>query len=198
MNNSTFQQQQQRLSDLRSRRWGCSKGCSVGGSNLELELRSNSIPSTMTATETICETSTSSADSSASTALFEFCRSGKHPPHQACSSWSASPLPASPSQSPHPSPRSPISPMTPRSPLHSPGYQTPASGSPGTRYSAAHQRKRGAAVPGNLARLASRRSSRDSEAGDPSPLQCVRNQQRRTSNFLEIPGIVHHVVDNYN
>ena len=99
-------------------------------------------------------------------------------------------------------PRSPRSPMTPRSPRtpHSPRSprsprsppQTPdlnSCSSPQRRYSS---RRRSGAVPpaaiGNLARLASRRSSRDSEVGEPSPLQCSRNTQRRTSNFLEIPG----------
>ena len=41
---------------------------------------------------------------------------------------------------------------------------------------------------GNLAYLASRRSSRDSEAGDVAPLDCTRYRRRRTSNFLELPG----------
>ena len=41
---------------------------------------------------------------------------------------------------------------------------------------------------GNLAYLASRRSSRDSEAGDVAPLNHSRYRRRRTSNFLELPS----------
>ncbi|XP_050730522.1 GTP-binding protein REM 1-like isoform X2 [Eriocheir sinensis] len=68
------------------------------------------------------------------------------------------------------SPKSPVSPRSPRgsrpcSPLASP------------------VRARG----GNLAYLASRRSSRDSEAGDVAPLNYARYKHRRTSNFLELP-----------
>lgn len=132
---------------------------------------------------------------------FEFCRPSSGTGHSSyqhsSSSRAASPLLAGNSPCPSPTPRSPRSPMTPRSPrsprspcrspssqLPSPGHQTPTSVSP-HRYST---RRRSGAATGNLARLASRRSSRDSEVGEPSPLQCSRNQQRRTSNFLEIPG----------
>lgn len=169
------QQQQQRISELRSRRWGHAKGFSTE-SDYELSLRSSSLTTSISTTETICETSTTQ---------FEFCRPNSNNQQQKTASGSTSPVPflGSPSHSPH----SPRSPRSPRSPLHSPGFHTPASGSPSQRYSSA-QRKRASALPGNLARLASRRSSRDSEAGEPSPLQCSRNQQRRTSNFLEIPG----------
>ncbi|XP_064081440.1 uncharacterized protein LOC135198017 isoform X2 [Macrobrachium nipponense] len=72
------------------------------------------------------------------------------------------------------SPKSPVSPMSPRSPR---GSSRPCSTSP-------------LASPvrgGNLAYLASRRSSRDSEAGDVAPLNYARYKQRRRSNFLELP-----------
>ncbi|XP_066960129.1 uncharacterized protein [Macrobrachium rosenbergii] len=71
-------------------------------------------------------------------------------------------------------PKSPVSPMSPRSPR---GSSRPCSTSP-------------LASPvrgGNLAYLASRRSSRDSEAGDVAPLNYARYKQRRRSNFLELP-----------
>lgn len=136
---------------------------------------------------------------------FEFCRPpsagiGQSSYQHSNSSRAASPLLAGSSPCPSPTPRSPRSPMTPRSPrsprspcrspissqLPNSGHQTPTSVSP-HRYST---RRRSGAATGNLARLASRRSSRDSEVGEPSPLQCSRNQQRRTSNFLEIPGLI--------
>lgn len=148
---------------------------------------------------------TASTTGSDSPVNFEFCRSTSGASQSMYQSGggnsrATSPLLAGNSTSPCPSPtpRSPRSPMTPRSPRSprspcrspssqqpSPGHQTPTSASP-HRYSSS--RRRSGAATGNLARLASRRSSRDSEVGEPSPLQCVRNQQRRTSNFLEIPG----------
>lgn len=145
---------------------------------------------------------TASTAGSDSPVNFEFCRAGSGTGQSVYhggggSSRAASPLLNGSSPCPSPTSRSPRSPMTPRSPRSprspcrspssqqpSPGHQTPTSASP-HRYSS---RRRSGAATGNLARLASRRSSRDSEAGEPSPLQCVRNQQRRTSNFLEIPG----------
>ncbi|XP_071549909.1 uncharacterized protein [Panulirus ornatus] len=77
------------------------------------------------------------------------------------------------------SPRSPFSPKSPCSPVspRSPRGSRPCSPSP-------------LASPvrgGNLAYLASRRSSRDSEAGDVAPLNYARYKQRRRSNFLELP-----------
>ncbi|XP_042212069.1 GTP-binding protein REM 1-like [Homarus americanus] len=77
------------------------------------------------------------------------------------------------------SPKSPFSPKSPCSPLspRSPRGSRPCSPSP-------------LASPvrgGNLAYLASRRSSRDSEAGDVAPLNYARFKQRRRSNFLELP-----------
>lgn len=144
---------------------------------------------------------TASTAGSDSPVNFEFCRAGSGTSqsvyHGGGSSRAASPLLNGSSPCPSPTSRSPRSPMTPRSPRSprspcrspssqqpSPGHQTPPSASP-HRYSS---RRRSGVQIGNLARLASRRSSRDSEAGEPSPLQCVRNTQRRTSNFLEIPG----------
>lgn len=142
---------------------------------------------------------TASTASSDSPVNFEFCRAssgtGQSIYHGGGGgSRAASPLLNGSSPCPSPSPRSPRSPMTPRSSRSpcrspssqqaSPGHQTPTSASPHP-YSS---RRRSGVATGNLARLASRRSSRDSEAGEPSPLQCVRNHQRRTSNFLEIPG----------
>nr|XP_045589979.1 putative uncharacterized protein DDB_G0291608 [Procambarus clarkii] len=78
------------------------------------------------------------------------------------------------------SPKSPFSPKSPCSPLspRSPRGSRPCSPSP-------------LASPvraGNLAYLASRRSSRDSEAGDLAPLNYARFKQRRRSNFLELPN----------
>ena len=217
-------QQMQRVSELRMRRWGRSgatASASISSSELELSLRSSSLNTSFSTSETICETTTNSSisstrerrgggsfttttTSSESPVNFEFCRTGSGNGqtsvyHQGGngSSRAASPLLAGSSPCPSPTaPRSPRSPMTPRSPrsprspcrspssqLPSPGHHTPSS-SP-HRYSS---RRRSGAATGNLARLASRRSSRDSEAGEPTPLQCVRNQGRRTSNFLEIPG----------
>ncbi|XP_063844935.1 GTP-binding protein REM 1-like isoform X3 [Scylla paramamosain] len=71
------------------------------------------------------------------------------------------------------SPLSPKSPMSPRS----------SRGSRPCSPLASPVRGRG----GNLAYLASRRSSRDSEAGDVAPLNCARYKHRRPSNFLELP-----------
>lgn len=142
---------------------------------------------------------TASTASSDSPVNFEFCRAssstGQSNYHGGGGgSRAASPLLNGSSPCPSPTPRSPRSPMTPRSSRSpcrspssqqpSPGHQTPTSASPHP-YSS---RRRSGVATGNLARLASRRSSRDSEVGEPSPLQCVRNHQRRTSNFLEIPG----------
>ncbi|KAK4012219.1 hypothetical protein OUZ56_021321 [Daphnia magna] len=141
---------------------------------------------------------TASTASSDSPVNFEFCRAssstGQSNYHGGGGgSRAASPLLNGSSPCPSPTPRSPRSPMTPRSSRSpcrspssqqpSPGHQTPTSASPHP-YSS---RRRSGVATGNLARLASRRSSRDSEVGEPSPLQCVRNHQRRTSNFLEIP-----------
>lgn len=196
-------QQIQRVSELRMRRWGRSSAttsASLSSSELELSLRSTSLNTSLSTSETICESTPNSSRSrrgagsfSTTSSMttggdspvnFEFCRpisSGQN------SSRATSPLLSGHSNSspcPSPTPRSPRSPRSPcRSPqLASPGHQTPTSPH---RYST---RRRSGAATGNLARLASRRSSRDSEAGEPSPLQCVRNTQRRTSNFLEIPG----------
>ncbi|XP_057379954.1 pneumococcal serine-rich repeat protein-like [Daphnia carinata] len=145
---------------------------------------------------------TASTASSDSPVNFEFCRAGSSTGQSnyhggGGGSRAASPLLNGSSPCPSPTPRSPRSPMTPRSSRSpcrspssqqpSPGHQTPTSASPHP-YSS---RRRSGVATGNLARLASRRSSRDSEAGEPSPLQCVRNNQRRTSNFLEIPDPVH-------
>ncbi|XP_045107886.1 LOW QUALITY PROTEIN: GTP-binding protein GEM-like [Portunus trituberculatus] len=69
-----------------------------------------------------------------------------------------------------------MSPLSPKSPMSSRGSR-PASPL------ASPVRGRG----GNLAYLASRRSSRDSEAGDVAPLNCARYKHRRPSNFLELP-----------
>ena len=203
-------QQMQRVSELRMRRWGrAGPSSSISNSSeLELSLRSASISTSFSTSETICETETATSSSFNSSTRekrggggsfstnspvnFEFCRPASN------SSRAASPLLAGSSPCPSPTPRSPRSPMTPRSPrsprspcrspissqLPNSGHQTPTSVSP-HRYST---RRRSGAATGNLARLASRRSSRDSEVGEPSPLQCSRNQQRRTSNFLEIPG----------
>lgn len=190
------QHQQQRVSELRMRRWAGrnqhaaatgGNGGSPAGSELELSFRSGSLNTSFSTSETVvCETPVSStgggrADSIISSE-FEFCR-----PRSSNNSRSASPLlrnspspcPPSPSSRTPRSPRSPRSPMTPCSP------SSGSSPQPGV-YSSS--RRRSGAVTGNLARLASRRSSRDSEAGEPSPLQCSRFSQRRTSNFLEIPG----------
>ena len=144
---------------------------------------------------------TASTAGSDSPVNFEFCRAGSGPGqsvYHGGGSRATSPLLNGSSPCPSPTSRSPRSPMTPRSPRSprspcrspssqqpSPGHQTPTSASSPHRYSS---RRRSGAATGNLARLASRRSSRDSEAGEPTPLKCVRNQQRRTSNFLEIPG----------
>ncbi|XP_063590530.1 GTP-binding protein GEM-like [Penaeus indicus] len=77
------------------------------------------------------------------------------------------------------SPKSPFSPKSPASPLspRSPRNSRPCSPCP-------------LASPvrgGNLAYLASRRSSRDSETGELPPLSYARYKQRRRSNFLELP-----------
>ncbi|XP_042873368.1 uncharacterized protein LOC122253990 [Penaeus japonicus] len=77
------------------------------------------------------------------------------------------------------SPKSPFSPKSPASPIspRSPRGSRPCSPSP-------------LASPvrgGNLAYLASRRSSRDSETGELPPLSYARYKQRRRSNFLELP-----------
>ncbi|XP_037077074.1 uncharacterized protein LOC119098256 [Pollicipes pollicipes] len=74
-----------------------------------------------------------------------------------------------------PSPRTPRSPRSPHSP-RSPSVSRSPSPHPSSPF-------RG----GNLAYLASRRSSRDSERGEPTPLDCTRFRHRRTSNFLELP-----------
>lgn len=175
--------QQRGVSDLRQRRWGRNSNCETSGSDLELSLRSGSINTSTT--ETACETSTSSS-ASARRAPGPLRRAAASSEQANYDSYQSGSRAASPMLSPCPSP-SPRSPRSPRSPCHSPGQQTPTCPSPSAmRYSS--RRRSGVGAGGNLARLASRRSSRDSEAGEPSPLHCVRNQQRRTSNFLEIPG----------
>ena len=198
--NSHQQHQQQRVSELRMRRWAGRTGQhqpgasgSVSGSDeLELSLRSGSFNTSFSTSETVCcETPASSTRSgtgggaeSVISSEFEFCRPSSSRSRN--SSRAASPLlcnspcPASPNRTPGSrTPRSPRSP-TPHSP------SSASSPQPGAGYNSS--RRRSGAVTGNLARLASRRSSRDSEAGEPSPLQCSRMNQRRTSNFLEIPG----------
>ena len=201
--------QTSRVSQLRLRR--CARSSQETDSDLELTLRSSSLTASFSTSETTCDMSDSRVESlpggrdgcnsRASTARgdsvsgFEMCRpkrsgSNYSPTVNACGSDSraASPSPLlgrSPCHSPTPtcatplSPRSPLTPRSPRSP-RSPLSPAPPSGRDNRRRSGA---------TGNLARLASRRSSRDSEVGEPSPLQCSRMQQRRTSNFLEIPGI---------
>lgn len=201
--NSQQQQPQQRVSELRMRRWagrgqqqaahstaGSSSSGGAGSTDLELSLRS--LNASFSTSETvICETPVSTNSDlphaqrtdSIISSEFEFCRPRSNNSRCASPLHVSSPCcPASPSPSRTPrSPRSPRSPMTPCSPALSSSPQ------PGAGYSSSARRRSGAVV-GNLARLASRRSSRDSEAGEPSPLQCSRINQRRTSNFLEIPG----------
>lgn len=203
MNSQQQQQPQQRVSELRMRRWagrgqqqaahstaGSSSSGGAGSTDLELSLRS--LNASFSTSETvICETPVSTNSDlphaqrtdSIISSEFEFCRPRSNNSRCASPLHVGSPCcPASPSPSRTPrSPRSPRSPMTPCSPALSSSPQ------PGAGYSSSARRRSGAVV-GNLARLASRRSSRDSEAGEPSPLQCSRINQRRTSNFLEIPG----------
>ncbi|KAK4289031.1 hypothetical protein Pmani_037982 [Petrolisthes manimaculis] len=81
------------------------------------------------------------------------------------------------------SPLSPKSPFSPKSPCSPISPRSPRGGSRTCSPSPMASPVRG----GNLAYLASRRSSRDSEAGDVAPLNYARFKQRRTSNFLELP-----------
>ncbi|KAL7640309.1 UNVERIFIED_CONTAM: hypothetical protein RMT77_009723 [Armadillidium vulgare] len=82
---------------------------------------------------------------------------------------------------------SPISPRSPRSPRSPKSPSTPVSPRSRNSRPCSPQKCTSPCRGGNLAYLASRRSSRDSEAGEVGPLNCERYRRRRTSNFLELP-----------